>query len=902
LTATIAIPGAFGLDQAADGSVIYVGTMMGDLYVVDPVKLQIIERYASSTISAYGFQANAVYALADGKLLLEQYFLVPGYSWVDGNGPLALWDPVSNNITVFTNDSNGQIPSKPTCLETFQNAMLTNGRTRVMLAPVQTSEGSSTLCSLDPEAGTWNWSSNLGSGALASFAVSPDGSVLTAFNGSTMFDLDPATLTVKNSFAVSTSQFFTVYPSMFLSQDNSQVFLQASQGDMMYEYNLATGTQTGWIPQVNQLPQGSYSTAGPLYQAMSSNGLEAGVLGGDGIGMLDTTAVHAMPVGSHFSLTQLDIPYGPASGGTATGWLPDVQGVPPPPLGSIYFGANPATDLDNNGIDGLLSAVSPAGVPGPVDVRVSATDGGSQYLPQGFSYGPWVLEAATNYATAEGGGPASLYGFGFGPQAYTGGNLPAQIPSGLQVTVAGAAASVTGFNSNPYSLAANYFSTVPMPSNALVYTVPPGVAGSSSNIQVSNASGASQTGSTISYLPATETFPIENDILADGVYDAKRDVYYFTGANQVDVFSLSEGTWKTPIPIPVPSGAQGPQRLFGIALSPDGSKLVVSDPGAVEIYILDPDQSASIQSFAVTTFYGALTVVPADVAITNNGVVYFTAFDENGDGPPAFLSLNPSTGAIGAVPGNIISEGNDPDVRLALSADGTRVYVEDEGSTGYYDTVAGQFVYASNADADIGQYSDELTLCACQTLLFFNGFMGDSNLNNLGWQALDIAEQVDANYVYGAAYSADGSLFFQPGVQSIDVFDGHTGVFRARISLPFQLSTNFRALVSDNRDSTLVAIVGDGSAIGVIDLNSLPEPQPISYALATPGRLASRFVRPTALANAADPANRAVMAPAVARTARPGAIRHLHGTLLDSLLRNHGASAATESRAPHAKP
>jgi hypothetical protein len=443
-----------------------------------------------------------------------------------------------------------------------------------------------------------------------------------------------------------------------------------------------------------------------------------------------------------------------------------------------------------------------------------------------------------------------------------------------------------------------------MPSNALVYTVPPGAAGTSSNILVSNANGTSQTGNTINYLPATKQYSVQ-DILADGVYDAKREVYYFTGANQVYVFSLSEGAWKNPIPIPAPKGASGPQRLFGIALSPDGSKLAISDPGAVAIYILDPDQPTSIQSFAITTFYGALTVVPADVAITNSGSVYFTAFDLNGDGAPAFLMLNPSTGAVGALPGNMASEGDDPDVRLALSADGTRVYVEDEGGTGYYDTVAGQFVYASNADYDIGQNSDELALCACQTLLSFNGFMADSNLNNLGWQALDIAEQVDANYVYGAAYSADGSLFFQPGVQSIDVFDGHTGVFRARVSLPFQLSTNFRALVSNNRDSTLVAIVGNGSAIGVIDLNSLPEPQPISYAEMARGPLGSRLAQLTPLAATMDSATSAGTTRTAARLARPHAIRHLHGTLLDSLMRNRAAFPVAERRdvrAPRAKP
>ena len=44
------------------------------------------------------------------------------------------------------------------------------------------------------------------------------------------------------------------------------------------------------------------------------------------------------------------------------------------------------------------------------------------------------------------------------------------------------------------------------------------------------------------------------------------------------------------IPIPSPAGAYGPQRLLALALSPDGSKLAISDAGAIAVYVLNPDQ------------------------------------------------------------------------------------------------------------------------------------------------------------------------------------------------------------------------------------------------------------------------------------------------------------------------
>lgn len=108
--------------------------------------------------------------------------------------------------------------------------------------------------------------------------------------------------------------------------------------------------------------------------------------------------------------------------------------------------------------------------------------------------------------------------------------------------------------------------------------------------------------------------------------------------------------------------------------------------------------------------------------------------------------------------------------------------------------------------------------------------MTDSSLIIEGFQALNWRESFDADYVYGAVISPDGSLLFQPGSQSIDVFDGRTGVFRSRVSLSAPLTPNYRALIGDEEDNILLAITGDtGDGIAVIDLSSIPEPNPLPY-------------------------------------------------------------------------
>ncbi len=843
--ATLTIPGAFGIDQAPNGSVLYIGTTMGDIYLVDPINLVVLKRIPSSSISPYGFTANAVYALANGDLLLEQYFLVPGYSWVDGNGPLAVWNPSSNVINFLgqSNYQSGALPLTPSCLSTVENVILTNNRTRVLLLPVLTSEGSSDMCSLDPIAGTWNWSPQLSGGtnsAFTAFAVTSDGGTLVTYDGFDIYVLDAATLTLKSSFPVPTSQLLFTYPVLFLSADNSSVFLQDSKGaDVLDVYNLASGKMTGWIPETNINSAYSYGSNPPFYQGITPSGLAAGVVQGGGIGLLDTTAVHPLPIGSRFSQTELDVPYGPVAGGTASGWQPSGVGVPPPPLGSVYFGTNAATGLNDNGFDGVIAAVSPAGTPGPVDVRTFATDGGSQFLPQAFSYGPSLLETVTSYATAEGGGPASLYGFGFGPQFYAA-SSPAL--SNLQVTIGGSPAVVNSYNPDPYG--SNFFTFPPFPTNSLLYTVPSGVAGTTANVAVNNISGSTTSSTPLTYVPAVQQYSVDGQ-LVDGVYDPTRDVYYFTDANQIRVFSLTSGAWLAPIPIPSPVNAYGPQRLWGIAISPDGSKLAVADPGAVAIYILNPDQPSSLQSFALAPQVGyyAQSEDPTGIAILNNGTVYFATADFDGDGTSFLMKLNPSTGLINAVSNSNLFDLSPGDTygRLALSADGERIYTSDEGLAAYYDIPSDQVILAPVADYDYGQGSDEVVLSANQTRLFCDGFFADSNLNNIGYQALDVAESLDAQYVYGAALSADGGLLFQPGTQAIDVFDGNTGAFRGRISLPVPLSPNYRALVSNHQDSRLVAITGaTGNGIAVIGLNSIPEPVPPTYLSTVPAPVSPR--------------------------------------------------------------
>ena len=66
-----------------------------------------------------------------------------------------------------------------------------------------------------------------------------------------------------------------------------------------------------------------------------------------------------------------------------------------------------------------------------MDVAVLMNDGGAWMLPEGFSYGPTIVQVTPNASTAEGGGTGIIYGYGLGPVA------GAIIPADLTITVGG---------------------------------------------------------------------------------------------------------------------------------------------------------------------------------------------------------------------------------------------------------------------------------------------------------------------------------------------------------------------------------------------------------------------------------------------------------------------------------
>ncbi len=788
--ASIPVPGVFVGDESLDHSTIYLGTQVGDIYEIDPVAMTVKARIPAVQIGPSGFPTYEVRALADGT------FALAGGEWgipfVDGFSAIGIWNPNTNSLSIA-----GSAGVQNGCaLQSYIIGFgVTADRSKILLLSGVSGE---TLCSYNPVSNAQVVVDTNPPGAQAGqILVPPDGKEILVGFGTYVVVYDAASLLQTDRFQVGDGT--NLYRYM-LSQDGSTLF--GTGGGFGVAYNWRTHIQTGWIPAFSL-----YDTPGamvPVPMAVDETGLLACAIG-HGIALLDGSAVQAQVPGTTFGFGYNNVvqpSFGPVQGGTQavlTGFqVNDVQ--------NVSFGGQTAPVV-STGSSGITVTV-PAGIPGPVDVSVSLTDGSYWLFPKEYSYGPSILEVRPDATTADGGGTGTIYGYGFGSPGEEGQD------TGLQISVGGQPATITQYFPQPYEQTTPYY---PFPLESFQYTLPGAASGSQSDVTISNAAGSTTASKAVQYLPAVQQYPLAGAVLVQGIYDTKRDVYYFTDQTQVRVFSRTNAQWLPAIPMPA-----GAQRLWGITLSPDGSKLAVSDAGSNQIYTLNPDSPATVSTFLLPNTGFDLGEDPCGLAITDSGVIYFATFALDYTGNWAFHKLDTATGIVTDFH-NVQdgSFGGDAYIRVLLSEDNTRVFFNMAGEILSIDTATDTFFF----NPTFLGYDYELALSSNQTWMSAGEYLMDTNLNPESYVVYVDRDVWNQSFVYGEKISADGNLLFAPLTNAIDVIDGRQGGLRTRVALSFALSANYDALVDDGKDNVLLAITGEtGDGIAIIDLTSLAEP------------------------------------------------------------------------------
>ena len=240
----LAVPGAYGIDETPDHTTIYVGTLAGDVYSIDPVAMKVKKRYLAAEIGPYGYQALIALVLSDGRLaLMDEQGGIPS---VDGSSGIAIWNPTDNSIVMYGAPSLNGAPSSPLCGTTLDSHIfgfgLTADRTAILLG------NGASLCEMNAANGSYLVTTV--NGNSGSIVASPDGKLL-AFpsppNGVVFYD--PHTLNQVAQFSVNRGDTGFSTLSLIFSADSNTLFVAGDS--IVYAYNVTTHAQTGWFPNMS---------------------------------------------------------------------------------------------------------------------------------------------------------------------------------------------------------------------------------------------------------------------------------------------------------------------------------------------------------------------------------------------------------------------------------------------------------------------------------------------------------------------------------------------------------------------------------------------------------------------------------------------------------------------------
>ena len=331
-------------------------------------------------------------------------------------------------------------------------------------------------------------------------------------------------------------------------------------------------------------------------------------------------------------------------------------------------------------------------------------------------------------------------------------------------------------------------------------------------------------------------------------YDQPRQRLYLSNIDHVDVFDLQQNLFLSTIG---PPGGPPPNvGLRGLALTPDGSQLVVADFGAQNVYLLDP-----VKGTGTTVFVGGVSGFtnsgPARAAPTSVQTVFVGLSGEGGTSGACSTCLDQMD--LTASPPTI-QPAPQPEVTsltgaplLQSSAAGDRVFLAFASASGgplasWNANAPNHFVTsAANSTAlDLATSADGAAFS-----LMANGGMEIRALNFTisSVSALSELAQIPGRvFVPGMVLHPFGALLYQPfltgaprslGVKGgVDILDPHSGALRLRIFLPQQFMTDVDGLhgsflATDENGERLFAITSsDGTAqnaaLTILQLAAVP--------------------------------------------------------------------------------
>lgn len=228
----IIVPAAWGIDITPDGSTMYAATVFGDVYLVDPVGMAVLQRFPSASLGTQGYPATQLFILANGQLVL--FGGAAGFN-VDGSQTFAIWNPTTNGLQVINAEIFGRV-----AFVNIGAITLTADRTKVV---VGSADGDDDLGLYDPSTGA-TVSGQASLGIVTQILPTPNGSRLFMGEDGQFEVFNAQTLAQLGTFSTSG---FAGSTGAVLSYDGSTLFSTDHLGNVT-AYNTNSFSQTGWVP------------------------------------------------------------------------------------------------------------------------------------------------------------------------------------------------------------------------------------------------------------------------------------------------------------------------------------------------------------------------------------------------------------------------------------------------------------------------------------------------------------------------------------------------------------------------------------------------------------------------------------------------------------------------------
>jgi IPT/TIG domain len=507
---------------------------------------------------------------------------------------------------------------------------------------------------------------------------------------------------------------------------------------------------------------------------------------------------------------------------------------------NVFVGSQLATNVVASNPGQLVFTTPASSTAGAQTAEIQQSDGTTSYLPLAFTYGSLLVPQAVMGLPPSGGVTADIFGYG----------LSVDIPSSTtNVLVGGQNAPVTS-----KTIGLSGIDTYPFPVQHLQVTTPAGTPGPA-NVLVNSPTGAVTGAGVVHYLKSVEVSH-SSDTLFALAYDSTRKRVYLSAGNHVDVFDVVSNTFVSPIALP---SSHGSSMATGLTVTPDGSRLLVSNAGDSSISVIDPDNPSSGVAvnipFAPPPPGAQCMQNPGQIVAINTGFAYANTFSSGVDSCGSIGAVELNIAALTARVINSISDPANPmgylsTTLMAVSRGGGTMAVTDFNNIYVLDVGTGVWQMRqldSNSNLyDIAVSSDG-SLTAISTLSYGLdiGFpFGDNyrdryiavdpGLNvTSSLEAPQLLQYFAGNRVQGMQLHDTGSLIYAMQNQEVDIYDLHNGQERERVLLPEQRTSEPAAEILaqtaiDTTGSQIFLLTQSGLTTVTLDF------VPLSISTATP--------------------------------------------------------------------